>query len=409
MKRVLPNFLLVAPLLAPMLYADFDATHWRWRRTLVIPAPRDVSAFAIDPVLYRGMTIGQADLRIVRDGVETPYVIHTLTDSSHETELRPAILNQGMVPSSGVQVTMELERAGKHNRLRLSTWERNFRQRVRIETADDPEHWTIARDDGYIFDFSKGDRRVAVLTVDYPVSTRRYVRATVFGWTDIHAIESAWLTFYEEHRAVRDILATIKPTRAEEDKTHSTLLTADAGFAGLPANQIRFAVGPANFYRAVEIETSRNGQDWLYVAAGVLSRTPEREELTIDIPEHSGRYRRARIYNGDDKPLPIESLTISGFERVVTFPANASGTFWVYYGNPDARAPTYDFGRIVGEGAPVTVSLGPEQANSLYRAPPPPKKAWSDEHPGLLYTMLGLAVAIMGYVTVRFMLKVPTV
>ena len=125
--------------------------------------------------------------------------------------------------------------------------------------------------------------------------------------------------------------------------------------------------------------------------------------------EHSDRYTRARIYNGDDKPLPIESLTLSGFERVVTFPANASGTFWVYYGNPDARAPAYDFGRIVGEAAPVTVSLGPEQANSLYRAPPPPKKPWSDEHPGLLYPMLGLAVAIMGYVTVRFMLKVPTV
>jgi len=54
--------------------------------------------------------------------------------------------------------------------LRLSAAESNFRQKVRIETSDDNRFWLVSRDDGYIFDFTQGDRKLSVLTVDYPVS-----------------------------------------------------------------------------------------------------------------------------------------------------------------------------------------------------------------------------------------------
>jgi hypothetical protein len=387
-SRLLLSLLLTAPLLR----ADFDPVHWRFRRQITVDSQRPVAGFPIDPVLYRGLTRDQADLRIVRGGVEIPYVITTLSDQSSETELHPAILNQGVVPGVGIEVTLELDHPVRHNRLRIATPEKNFRQRVRIETSDDSQHWTIVRDDGYIFDFSQDGRRVSVLTVDFAVSTKRYVRATVFGWKDIHSIESAWLTDYIDRPAIRDTMAIIQPARA-----------IDLGSPGLPYNQIRFVIGLGFFHRAAAIETSDNGQTWSTAGTGVLSRTQDDEQLTIDFPEQRERFVRAHIYNGDDQPLPVESLRLAAFRRTVAFPANQPGVYWVYYGNSNARQPSYDFGYVAAQPIALGATLGPELANLAYRAP---RKPWTDEHPGLLYSILGAAVLVMGTVSFRFLRKV---
>ena len=45
-------------------------------------------------------------------------------------------------------------------------------------------------------------------------------------------------------------------------------------------------------------------------------------------------------------------------------------------------------------------------ANPGYRPPPPPVKPWSERYPQLLYGTLAVAILVMGYVTVRFLLKV---
>lgn len=405
MRILLLSLLVVA---AP-LRADFDAALWKLRRPIAVASNADVCSFRIDATLYRGMAADQADLRVIRGPVETPYAITTLAGFSRETELRPAIIDQGVVPQTGVRVTLDIGRAVKHNRLRIATNEHNFRKRVRIETADKPGEWTIVRDDGYIFDFSQGDVQQSVLSVDYPVSTKRYVRATVFGWTDIHAIESAWLTWYEHQDPVRDVMASLRPARVEDGKTKSTLLRVDLGAAGLPHNEARFAVGPGYFYRSVQIETSSDGEDWNYLAQGVLSRTPDREDLSIDFPENRDRYLRARIYNRDDAPLQVASVELTAFERVVSFPAKDAGAYQVYYGNPEAKKPSYDFGLVFErEGNPpvVNASLGREEANPAYHPPPPPAKPWTDQHPWLLYAILGAAVVVMGSVTVRLLMKV---
>ncbi len=386
------RLLLSLVLTAPLLHADFDPQHWRLRRQITLDSPRPVAGFPIDPVLYRGLARDQADLRIVRGGIEIPYVITTLSDQSSETELHPPVLNQGVVPDVGIEVTLELDGLVRHNRLRLSTPERNFRQRVRIETSGDSQHWSIVRDDGYIFDFSQDGRRVSVLTVDYPVSTKRYVRATVFGWKDIHSIESAWLTDYVERPAIRDTMAIIQPVRP-----------IDLGSPGLPYNQVRFVIGPGFFHRAAAIETSPDGQTWWTAGTGVLSRTQDDEQLTIDFPEQRERFIRAHVYNGDDQPLPVESLTLAAFRRTIAFPANQPGVYWVYYGNPNARPPSYDFGYVAAQPVAPGATLGPELANLAYRAP---RKPWTDEHPDLLYSILGAAVLVMGTVTFRFLRKV---
>jgi hypothetical protein len=46
--------------------------------------------------------------------------------------------------------------------------------------------------------------------------------------------------------------------------------------------------------------------------------------------------------------------------------------------------------------------LSPAEANPTYRPPTPPKKAWSEQHPTILYTVLAGAVLALGIATFRF-------
>ena len=50
--------------------------------------------------------------------------------------------------------------------------------------------------------------------------------------------------------------------------------------------------------------------------------------------------------------------------------------------------------------------IGEWKTNPDYKPPPGQEKPWSEQHPAVLYTVLGLAVVGMGLVTVRFLSKV---
>jgi hypothetical protein len=58
------------------------------------------------------------------------------------------------------------------------------------------------------------------------------------------------------------------------------------------------------------------------------------------------------------------------------------------------------------EVTPVAVTLGQQEPNAVYRKPEPPTKPWSDRHPGVLYGVLLAAILVMGFLAVKFLLKV---
>jgi hypothetical protein len=51
------------------------------------------------------------------------------------------------------------------------------------------------------------------------------------------------------------------------------------------------------------------------------------------------------------------------------------------------------------------IPAGPEESSPSYLEKPPTPKPWSEQHQGILYITLALAVVSMGVVTVRFLRK----
>ncbi|MFL6466164.1 MAG: hypothetical protein ACJ73N_17370, partial [Bryobacteraceae bacterium] len=65
--------------------------------------------------------------------------------------------------------------------------------------------------------------------------------------------------------------------------------------------------------------------------------------------------------------------------------------------------PSYDFARITPSRAnAAVVLLGEPENNTQYQVPTVP---WTDRYPYFLNTVLIGAVAVMGYITWRFLMK----
>jgi Protein of unknown function (DUF3999) len=296
----------------------------------------------------------------------------------HPTELRAEILDRTVEAGAGLELTLDLGRTARHNRLRIATAETNFRVKVRIETSVDGRRWALARADGYVFDFTQGGRSISVLTVEYPLSTRRFVRATFFGWMKTDAVTGAWIADYQERAAVWQSVALARPARVEDRET--SLVVFDLGAQRLPHSRLCIETGAALFHRACEIESSADRKEWRYIGSGVVYRFPDEESLTLDFPEQWDRYLRLRVFNGDDRPVPIERALFETIGRRVKFLPAAPGEYALYYGNPEAKAPSYDLAAILArrtQAAEIVLVAGAEQRNGAYRPPVPPEKPCS--------------------------------
>ncbi len=404
------NIRLLSLLLFPALAGALDTSRWQYQAQIEAPPGSiGIAAVRLTRDIYVRSQPSLGDLRVARDGDEVPYLIETHSGTIQDVEVEPALLDKSVAPDGGLRLTLDIGHHARHSRLRISTAETNFREKVRIETSDNNRSWSVARNDGYIFDFSQGDRHVAMLTVDYPTSTKRYVRATIFGWTKTAAVRQAWSAYHFERPAEREIMDTATPERSEDPKAKTSILTIDLKQPGIPYDRVRFDSGPSHFYRAAELETSSDGKDWRYAASGAIFQTADESFDALTFPSRHERYLRLHIFNGDDKPIPVKSVVLETTVRLVKFRLASGGTFRLLAGNPDAKPPAYDLAAVIAREAPqpeVQAILRAPTLNPGYRPPPPPVKPWSERYPQVLYGVLVIAILVMGYVTIRFMLKV---
>jgi hypothetical protein len=395
-------------LCALLLQADFQPSRWKYRRPLTVDPAAPIVVVNLDRGTYIHSQADLSDLRVVRGQDEVPYVREKMSGALTREDLSRDVIDQGVTSSRGLELTVDVGAGHRHNGIRLSTPRTNFRQRVGIATSDDGRRWTRIRDDGYIFDFSGENRQVSVLAIGYPVSTRRYVRVTVYGWNDPKAVTACQVTIEDYKPPVRDTMASLEAKPQQDSKTQSTVYTWDLGVSGIPYDQLALDIDTPEFQRAAAVESSADGQDWSALGQGVLSKVAQEESLNLDFTESHQRYLRLRIYNRDDKALVVKSATLSVVRTRLKFKPAGGGPYLLYFGNAEAHTPAYDLTDLLARETPapeITIVAGTEEPNPDYRDKPAPARPWSEKHPEILYVILVLAVIGMGIVTVRFLKK----
>ena len=388
--------------------APLDLSAWKYRKRIPLTPGDGLAVVKLDREVYKDAQKTFAELRVVRDGEEVPWVLdYRFVDGSHLDST--TMVDKGIVEGKNLRFTMVA--SSPHNRVNIGVRKHNFRQTVQIEASQDGEHWDMLRSDATIVDFSQDGRDFTSTDVPYPVSTRRFLRVTILGWTDLDAVHSAALQLVGPPPTDRwETLSTVNPTVSEDPATRSTVLTLDQG-QWLPIGRLRISSTTPFFNRGVIIDTSDDGVHWVTGPSQFIRRTRNPgfadEDLEISLYRGFGsRYQRLRVYNGNDKPLQFGPIRCEGRIGFVKFRAAEAGTYWLYYGNSaEMMYPEYDLVKTLShleEAAAANAQLGPAELNPTYHPPPPLKKPWSEQHPAILYTVLGGAVLALGIATFRF-------
>jgi hypothetical protein len=362
---------------------------------------------APDREVFAQASPGLSDLRVIEANSqrEVPYKLLVERGEQRRSAVAVTLRDLGHVPGQFTSFVADLRQEGTlHNELEVLTSSQNFQRRVVVEGSPDGKEWAVLQDKGQIFDFTIQERSFTTryTRVQYPSSSARYLRVRIRNDGEPPLVITGAVAYFAQELPPRETdLPASLASREEDAKERKTLLVLDLGSQGFPTQRIAITTSQENFYRQTRLEGSDDAKTWTPVqSADVLYayNTPKfvGNKLTVSYPEATYRYYRLTILNEDNPPLPVASARAFGALRKLIFAASSGGTYRLYYGNAEARAPSYELERIfpylVTENLPQA-RLGAHQANTLFAKPPEP---FTERYPWLLPTAVAVGGLLIG-------------
>ena len=420
-----PAALGLACLLAGAARADFDPEAWRSSRDVKVVegAAGEHARFALDDDVWDAAAgPGLEDLRLIRDETDDiGFAVYAPEKAPIRTEERPArVLNMAKRGEEAAELTLDLgETPPVANRIRLETPAPDFRCAVTIEGSDDGKVWKTLRSDGAIFAFA-GDVARRYTAVSFPDARMRYLRAIVAARAGGKPIDLAGAVVLQEVEPGPPELPLLveRPVRSRTDTQvgQETRITLDLGARHLPVSKVAFATADENYSRRVRIEVGDTTKTLSEVGRGLIFRYRteqyQEERVEVEFGEAFGRYVRVCIANGDDPPLAIADVTVSGRPRYVFFPFQEGRRYRLFYGNPQARPPQYDYAEVfrhIDRRAAIEARLAEPRRNPRFIATKtaPPPHPWVVRNQWVLYVVLAVAVVGLALVALRALRRTP--
>jgi hypothetical protein len=384
---------------------------WAWYQELALPEVKQAAHyfFTVPPSVFDKALPSLDDLRL-RDaeGKEIPYALRVRGGGVQQVvvPIRKQFNEvQGKAPSRPAEVSLELkgDDQPEHNEIEVATSGTNFRRRVVVEGSNSgkPDSWRPILDKALVYYEVEG-KVVDVRKLNYPVKRYRFLKVEVFPDSgnpkDKPVIDK--VTVRKSTRLTRKevtLPAVVHPREAVpgEGGPGSAWLIDFDGLM-VPCEQLSFDVAEEDFGRPYRLEVANPDEPFRVVARGDWRRRPggTHKPLVIEFPEVFARRFRLVITDHANPPLTIQGVRYSAPAREVLFAASANSgkPLRLYFGNPRANSPHFDFSRNLPETihpAPVEVSLdGNTRRNPEYHPAPP---TLTEQFPWLIYVVLGLA------------------
>ncbi len=387
--------------------ADFSHQDCRYVKDIILPSglqPDDLVELAPDREVYAAASKGLADLRIISsDSKEIPYKLEVSQAEHERTSFSVSILDKGYIPGSYNIFTADLGKEGIiHNEIEFRTPANDFRRRATVETSKDGTNWmVIGEQTVYAFTVRERGFTTRDTRIRYPESTARYLRVKITddgsGSLDI----TGATVFFAKETPAREISweSSILSTSRNEGQD-TTNVEIDLGTPGLPSYRLAISVPDVNFYREVTLQSSTDRERWTSIMRGAeiySFDTPKfvGKSLVITYPETTSRYLRLVIHDEDSPPLTIQSVNVWGVWRRLVFAAEPQQSYKLYYGNAEARQPSYDiehiFPYLITEQLPEA-TIGPQAANPSFEEEKPPV---SERFPWLFPVVIAIAAIIV--------------
>jgi hypothetical protein len=409
--------------------------------------------------VFAAARLDLADLRLVDNrGEEVPYQLRVMRGESSEVTVEARRFNESLVEGKIFEVALDLgESPREHNELEIATDGEAFRRRVQLEGSDDGKTWRFLAERHLV---RYPNDRVSSQPLDnrrvpYPLSRFRYLRIRIHpdplvdGPRAVTPAASASGTAADStaggtaaggaaqdgNAAVGNTVGaapklsfmiqtiTVKarfeipeelvswnvrqeprePVRARN--TASSAWVLDLLSQKLPVDRLRVTLADTELARDYIVETAgplKSDVGFSEAGSGTLSRRLGEpvEPLVAVFGERQAARVRLVTLDFANQPPEIERIEALAPARDLVFPASAleRGPLRLYFGNPKAESPNYDFARNLPAQLavkPAVCELSSRNGNPSYEPEPQPL---TERAPWLIYGVLGvssLAVAVV--------------
>lgn len=384
-------------------------TAWEWYQDVTwepVEAPRWVD-FVLPPTVFDKARLDLGDLRLYDgNGQAVPYALRVRRAQDERKTLEARQFNRVTHLDHSAELTLDLGvNPGEHNELRVLMPGKNVRRRLRLEGSNDDKNWSNLLDKVDWMAFQADGQRIDVHDFRYPFSRYRYLRVQVWPDRSLEddkpVLESvSILHSIQLPKENVTLPATLGPREAvQADGASGSAWLIDLG-ARVPCQKLSFDVGEAEFVRHYSLQSVHPDEDSpsTQLAQGEWRRQrgDPKEPLEISFSEVTARRLRFVVADHRNAPLTVESVRYTAPARQVIFAAvKRMPPLRLYFGNPDAAAPNYDFAATlpeVLEPAPRRARLEEPTKNPEYQ---PPLLPWSERWPWLVYGVLSLASLVL--------------
>ena len=407
----------------------------RWEYFVPVPVPVPISAAKTDdsPTLV-DLILGRdvfaharpdlADLRLYdTSGKTIPYALRYRRPQSVRERVPASEFNRAEPEEGPSELTLDLQRDDiQYNEIKIVTSGGNFRRAIEVEGSEDGKTWRklVA---AHLIRFEHEKQKIDLDSLTFADSRFRYVRVRVqpdpnrvtfdrerdrFRITEVNVLRHV-----EDpgERLIQD--GTLQPR--EPGRTYGTpgsVWIIDLGGDNVPCDRIEADIADSEFARDILIEaeypTGPLGQlRFTYVGMtgeSLWQRKPgvPKKPLIATFGEVQTRRLRLRVTDHRNPPLSIRSIKFSAPARQVVFarPADEPGEPRLFFGNPLAELPVYDFARNL----PTKLAPPPARSElkSAARNPDfvPPPQPFTERFPWLIYVVLSSVTVVLAGVIV---------
>jgi hypothetical protein len=381
-------------------------------RDLRIAQPNQQNFFIVDEEVWTHSRPDLGDLRLYDgespESPESPvqYALSEQRAGVSSEEVAAKILNLGGV-SGHTEFDLDTQGLAEYDRIRLRLDAHDFVAKASVSGGSAPGQATeVELAPSTLYDFSK-EQLGSNSLLKLPLSSFRYLHIRLSPGIPPSQVKGATIFNLHEQRAS---WTTVGSCGAAQVKRRTTEIICDIP-ARVPLNRISLRVDPAqvNFRRTVSVEDAKGGQ----IATGEISRVRvnragtlvTNEELAVNVRsvdiEDTSSHLTLIIDNGDNPPLAILAAEPLSLERRVYFDPQGKTALRLYYGDEKLSPPVYDYARFFQlDASAAQAQLGPGAHNAQYTGRPD-DRPWSEQHKGILWGAMILAVLALGGVALR--------
>jgi hypothetical protein len=397
--------LLLVLFFAIILKAAFSYRNWEYKKPIAVADMEGIASAQIDAETYNHSKEDLSDLRVVDDnGKEVPYKLEILESTKELKRFEPRLYNLSNIPNEYTEFYLDMgENIEMINKLHMVTPDKNFRRKVEILGSDDNKRWFKIRDDAHIFNFHTDDYMAALTDLNFPDTKRRYLKIIIWNKQEKPLeIERCWVYQEEVTKAQKEEYPFKIASRIENEEKKRTEIILDVVYNNIPRDEITLDFASPGYYRSVCVSASTDAENWRNLGSGVIYRfNKENKNNVISLGETRERYLKILIYNQDDAPLKIDNISIKGNQQLIYFPAEKDKRYYLFYGNPDAIKPIYEFVKLLPHTESkksVMVQLGKEQVNEDFSRV---EEVLEEDQQFIIWPMVAFVVVALGFLIMK--------